>query len=65
LVKYIAHKNGVENKDGGKWQKCKQKAFVTLMAITNFFKYVKPYKKCNPTQMKFIEDLVFFFLKRM
>jgi hypothetical protein len=45
LVKYMAHKNGVENKDGGNWQKCNQKAFVTLMAITNFFENVKPYKK--------------------
>jgi hypothetical protein len=63
LVKYMAHKNGVENKGGGTWQKCKQKAFVTLMAIMNFFKYVKPYKKCNPTQMRFIEDLVLMIAK--
>ncbi len=48
----------IEGKNGGKQQKWKHKAFATLTTITNFFENVKPYKKSNPIQMGFIDDLV-------
>jgi hypothetical protein len=58
------HKNSdVKGKNGGKRQKCKQKAFATPITITNVFGNVRPYKKSNPIQMGFIEDLVLMIAK--
>jgi hypothetical protein len=63
LVKYMVHKTILEGEDSSKRQKCKSRAFVTLMAIMIFFGGVKPYKKSNPMQMGFIEDLVLMIVK--
>jgi len=49
LVKYMAHKNDLEGKDGGKQQKCKHKASITYNH-TNFLENVRPY--INATQFK-------------
>jgi hypothetical protein len=38
LVKYMAHKNDLEGKYGGKQQKCKHKAFITFTTAPIFLK---------------------------
>jgi hypothetical protein len=38
LGKYMAHKNDLEGKDGGKQQKCKHMASITLTTTPIFLK---------------------------
>ncbi len=46
LQKFLLHKKiDVKGKDGGKTQKCKQRASTTPTTITNFFGNVKTYEK--------------------
>jgi hypothetical protein len=63
LVKYTVHKIGPEDKDNSKRLKCKNKTFITLTSIINFFEGLKCYKKSNPIQMGFIEDIIFMIIK--
>jgi hypothetical protein len=64
LQKFFLHKNFyVEGRNGGKTQKCKQRASTTPIAINNFFGSVRPYKKSNSIEMGFIEDLVLIITK--
>ncbi len=63
LVKYTMHKISLEGKDSIKRQKCKNKTFVTPIAIINFFGGMRPYKKSNPIQMGFIEDFFWMIVR--
>jgi hypothetical protein len=63
LVKYTMHKINLEGGDNSKKHKCKNRAFVTHTTIIIIFGGVKPYKKSNPMQMGFAEDLVLMIVK--
>ncbi len=62
-MKYTVHKINLEGGNNSKRHKCKNRAFVTHLTIINFFGGVKPYKKSNPMQMGFTEDLVLMIVK--
>jgi hypothetical protein len=53
----------VKGRNGGERKKCKQRASTTLIVINIFFGNVRPCKKSNPIQMRFIEDLVLIITK--
>ncbi len=63
FVKYMACKNDLKGRDGDQWQTCKHRFFVMLTTISDLFRIVKVYKKCNPIKMGFIEYIVLMIAK--
>ncbi len=54
----MVHKISLEGRNSNKRKNCNNRASIMPTTIIMFFGRVRPYKKSNPIQMGFIEDLI-------
>jgi len=64
ILEYLLHKNSnVKGRNGGKQKKMQAKGIYHTYNHHDFFGKCEPYKKSNPIELGFIEDLVLMIAK--